>query len=512
MAGLTDITTPVIVNVKTINSLKFSIDNHFRRMALVSAGETKAEKQMRAGDYVVLSQSNYIDYLVQGSRTLAHAKSFFQYAGNKELLLIEVGSESEVNTISAQCDCLKNFLIQEYVKCFNVIVPDSWFNPQDKQIVHSFQISSQADKVDISTLQAGQADNDITIDFLSDFDEVQATIEYAEAETDENKKALQYIKETKKLSLPELKELPDNPATLKLVGTNQSNTATATITITLEKQAVQDAKAVQEVGTYTEIKAKDLGFSKLAQEYNTWDKSNLFFVSAPYPETTSVIEAENYYKGYKSVHIVIDSQTNKQASLVGQIVGKTASSYFDISTDTPASPLNFKSLAGTIVPLMSQPEKQQMIQNSVTFADSVAGQTVIMNGRQMDTKTWEYYYFFYLVEFAIKSKIQLLILNGVNNPTSAVNYNQDGIDTIKANILAVLNEYKDYGVIQQFAQGYDENTATFSGTQNIVSPDFYTYIAENPDDYQNEIIGGFSCYLQIGKFVRQVIFNVTLTA
>lgn len=512
---LTDITTPVKVNVTTATS--FSIENYLRKNVLVSAGETKDSK-LSIGACVVLTDSNYEEYLVEGSRSLIHARSFFSYAGNKPLILLEVGGDT---TISEQCAALKNFIDLEVEKAFGFIVPSTWFAPKDSALTEVFGIQAPQQAYSIKNLVPQKTEitkpNDegkileVKINFTSDFDRVEASIEYNESETN---KDLVFDVESKKLTLPKDKVLPTNSATLILKGVKDTPSAESSIRIALKVEDLvdEDTTPVMNTATIQTPIAKDLGFQKLATNFSKETDAILFHVESSYPETTDVLEAEAYYKGLKSVHIVSNSIENTNLSLVGVVVGKEASSYFDLSSDNPSSPLNFKTISGVTPIPIPLPAKKLLIQNGITFADEMAGQVVIMNGRQMDGKPWEYYYNYYHIEFELKKKLSLLILNGVNNPVSALKYDQDGIDTIKANILSVLESEVALGTLTAYGKSWDSNTNSFVGQSEVTAPEFYSYIAANPENYANEIIGGFKMYLQIGKFVKQIEINVTKSA
>lgn len=512
---LTDITTPVKVNVTTATS--FSIENYLRKNVLVSAGDTIISR-LPVGSFVTLNSSNYTEYLKEGSRSLIHASSFFSYAGNKSLILLEVGEDT---TISEQCGVLRSFINLEEDKAFGFIVPSTWFAPKDTVLTEVFGIQAPQQAYSIKNLVAQETEIvepnedskvlEVEIDFTSDFDRVEASIEYDESETN---KDLVFDVESKKLTLPKNKVLPTNEAVLTLKGVKDSPNAESSIQIVLkiEDLVEGDTNPVMNSITIQTPIAKDLGFQKLATEFSKETDAVLFHVESPYPETTDVLEAEGYYKGLKSVQIVSNSIENTNLSLVGVVVGKEASSYFDLSSDNPSSPLNFKAISGVTPKTLPLPAKKQLIQNGITFADSMAGQVVIMNGRQMNGKPWEYYYNYYHIEFELKKKLSLLILNGVNNPVSALKYDQDGIDTIKANILSVLESEVALGTLTSYGKSWDSNTGSFVGQKEITSPEFYAYIAEFPENYANEVIGGFKMYLQIGKFVKQIEIDVTKSA
>lgn len=392
--GYADVLHPMVVNVSKTTS--FSVENHLRRMCIVSAGDSK----LTIGGFEIVDSTTYTTRVNQNTEAEKKLRTFFSYAGNKPVVLLEVGN----TTLEASVNALKGFLDSEKLKTFNVLVPDSWYNVKQPDKVHSATMAE----------------------------------------------------------------------TMTVTGTDDSS------------------------------------FVKLLTEYDNIDKENLFFLTVPKTEDPNASKNFEYFKGLKSIHLVSDNTDKDTINSAAVVVGITASNIFDISSSTPASSLNYKQVKSYTPIARSAALKKQLIQNSVTLIDSLASNTVLLNGRQMDGQPWEYYYYWYLTKLEVHSKITLLLLNGSNNPVSAINFDQDGIDTIHANIVSKLEELRNLGVITNFAQSYDNSTGEFTGLGDIVCPNYYEFIVSNPDDYANEILTGISCYIQIGKFIRQVEWNVTL--
>ena len=488
MATYTDVTQPVIVNVTKISN--FSSDTHLRRMALVSEGNSK----VTVGGYQSITSSNMSQYINAGTETELQATSFFSNAGNtKELILVEVGG----GTLETKVGFLKNFIEAEEIKCFNYILPKSFYN------VSLTQVSVIANMSE-STITASDTDKVLTELQLIGFDSEKYPITVAYS-TDGQ---VVYDVYTGTYKLAEGANKDNFPVSATLT----DKTKNAQIGVIKFNHADQTgaAEATTAINYTSSYSTQDLSFVKLAQLYNDIMKEVLFFLPSPKTEDPSLSTSDRYYNDLKSVMTVKNNtQLEDTQEVTSAIVGITASNLFDIKLTMPGSSLNYKKVG--ITPYnYTKSMKQTLINTPYTFVDTLAGGNVVLNARMRDGKPWEFYYFWYLTNFNVTNKISSLILNGQNNPVSAVRFNQNGIDTIHSNIVAVLNNMVALGVLTTFAQGYDQSTGEFTKEGDIVVPNYYEFIKENPKDYENEILSGISCYLQIGKFVRQVQWNVTL--
>lgn len=481
----TDVTKPVIVNVSL--SASFSVENWLRRMAIISAGETN----LAVGEYKLVDSSTYGNFVKKDTEAEKNCASFFAYAGNKAVVLLEAGSAS----LETQCNAIKSFLISEDCKVFNILVPSSFFyvKAADKTF-----IVSMASQTLVPTEEAQTAN----IVFSENIDVSKVTISGVDAT---------------KLNVV----LSQNAISYNLLSGQTLDAAVeATLTYTIDGAATELGKitfneaggaATSSISFNKTIAGKtDNSFVKLAAEWSDISKENIFLL--PYPQNEDPAASSNWqnFKGLASILPVANNCQTSVFETAAMVLGKTANSIFDISETNPASPLNYKVLSGSTPQEYNSAMKQNLIQAPITFVSSLAGQNVILSGLCADGKPWEWYYYWYLTEFRVYEKITTLLLNGANNPVSAVKFNQDGIDTIHSNIVAVLDECKDLGVITDFAQSYDSATGALSGSGEIVVPDYYEYIAAYPQDYANEVLKGISCYIQIGKFIRQVQWNVTL--
>lgn len=216
------------------------------------------------------------------------------------------------------------------------------------------------------------------------------------------------------------------------------------------------------------------------------------------------------YEGQKSVWAIYDNGVGTDNNAVGAVLGRFASASFDISASLKASPMNYKTLSGFNFNELGSNIQRQLIQDNITFISSKANNTLLMNGRCMDSRPIDYWYQWDLTAFNIETAVTQLILNGVNNPNYAVRYNQNGIDTLSACIVAKLNTMIDFGCVTEFGATYNSATGDLENIGYIYAMDYYSFISAMPEYYQNEIYSGINFYLRIGRYVRQVVLNVTL--
>lgn len=481
----TDVTKPVVVNVALTSS--FSVENWLRRMAIISAGDTN----LAIGEYKLVDSATYSNFVKAGTETEKNCVSFFAYAGNKAVVLLEAGG----GTLDTQCSAIKSFLVSEECKVFNILVPSSYFYVKSLDKTY---ITTMASQTLIPTEAAQTAD----IVFSENIDASKVTISGID---------------TAKLNVV----LSQTSISYNLVSGQTIDAAVkATLSCVIDGADTELGKiAFNEAGGSTAssinfsktIAGKtDDSFAKLAAEWSDISKENIFLL--PYPQLEDPAASSNWqnFVGKASILPVANNCQTSVFETAAMVLGKTANSIFDVSETNPASSLNYKVLSGSTPQEYNATMKQSLIQAPITFVSALAGQNVILNGLCADGKPWEWYYYWYLAEFRVYSKITTLLLNGANNPVSAVKFDQNGIDTIHANIVSVLDECKDLGIVTNFAKSYDSATGTLEESGEITCPNYYEYIAAYPQDYANEVLKGISCYIQIGKFIRQVQWNVTL--
>lgn len=482
--GYTNVTKPIIVSVT--KAATFSTDNYLRRMAVVSAGDST----LAVGQYKEVTNASYGEILTKGTELEKKIVSFFSAAGNKSIVVIEVGN----GTREAQCLAIKSFLDSEELRVFNILVPDEWYQVKMPPKIYQALIAEQVFKP-----------NDTKQNIPLVLDGI-------------GRNEIQYNHNSNDLEIDEL----NLTYTLKNGKTELDADVEVTLTTTIDG-ADEELGKITFCATASDVKsqinfAKTIAgevitdFPKLLLEWNDISKENIFFLNMPKLEDPAASDNFPYFKGLSALMLVANNCESETFDTAALVCGKTANSIFDISSSTPATALNYKQVDGVNPYEYNSAMKTSLIDTPATFVSNMAGNNVILNGLCADGKAWDYYYYWWLTEYRVHSKVTTLLLNGANNPVSAIKFNQDGIDTISSNIVAVLKEAQEQGVITNFAKSYDQATGTFTDSGSIVAPTYYEYIRDYPDEYAKEVLGGISCYIQIGKFVRQVQWNVSLGA
>lgn len=253
-------------------------------------------------------------------------------------------------------------------------------------------------------------------------------------------------------------------------------------------------------------------FSTMCAKYTKETSQQYFMIktSDADPTTDAVFTQFKDLKCLFCVYDNTDIEYAKTYSMTGSILGLIASSKFDISSTNKASPLNFKTLNSYKFSTLPNTLIQHLIQAPVNFVFDEVGLPTIGNGRYTDGSTFEYWYQWDLTQVAINNKLTTMLISGANNPQYVIRYNQAGIDTLVASIKSVLSQQMSLGCITNFAKSTDPVTGDLVGEGDVLAVGFSEYIALNPDDYQNEIYNGISFYVMIGRYIRQVVINVTL--
>lgn len=504
-----DITKPVIINATT-SALIQSAD-FMRRVVFVSCGESVLPK----GEYTPVIKADYTDFLQSEENELAkRLLNFFAFASNKTAYILEVGAY-KITPANPGYDNLLDFdkTIETFkMGDFLTYIYEKWKNNETEDILKSW-LTTQAAFVESNYTQ-WLTDNGKGASSLANLQEYAKTlsldtypINYYE-NLSETQDAFQALMTYENL-------LAFSKDTSKLQGWTQEAYDAYLVTIgTVDNDFSEKIKDIADFIENGNLRAyiyalpkpfiKDEGTAGLTKSYIDTNSKQYFALE---------VEADTdltLYKGQKSVWAINDNGRNKDNNAVGAVLGKFASSNFDISASLKASPMNYKFLTGFAYTELENRTQRSFIENNVSYISSKAGNTLIMNGRCMDTRPIDYWYQWDLASFSIENAVITLLLNGVNNPNYAIQYNQNGIDTINASIVATLNTMISYGCITEFGASFNTATNELENIGYIYAVDYYTYIANQPQDYQNEVYQGFSFYVRVGRYIRQVVLNVTL--
>lgn len=528
-----DVSKPVVIQASKVLSAK--VDYYLRRMCIISEGGSN----MSPGEWKEISQEDIESILntQQGSEEAVadlkrKLRGFFAFAGRKNVAILEVGLfNKDTNPISIQVDKLRNYIADAKLKSYIHYVPQRWYWPEIQTVqMENSEISLQTSLVALrppvptgQTLPGGVEApvTEKTLLIQTNIPDQNLTSELVAVSQDQEvSNIVTWDAESKKLQA-----VGKGEATLILKGRvrqGEGNEAKVELKIkvgewdknlnlTSDEQAEEKTALVSRTENGSKPGVRDVSFSELASEFLSMSNKTYFFVEMNKNEDPKVSEAFELYKNKKSVFCVYDNLADSSPyPLASCILGLCASYRFDLSDTQSGTPLNFKTLDGQNYVALAYSLEQSLIQAPANYAGSLAGNCVVMNGRYADGTAWEYYYQWDFLEFEISLKLQTLLLRGVNSSNHVVQYNQTGIDVLKANLKSVLLLWQSRGIVTEFAASLDINTDELVGVGDISTIPFETYIKNNPEDYKNEIYRGFSFYVMIGRYPRQIFIEATL--
>lgn len=522
-----DVSKPVVIQAS--KTLSANVDYFIRRMCIVSEGGSSLE----IGGWKEISQAGIEDILsTQAGNENATAElqrklnGFFAFAGDKNVMVVEVGKfDQTTNPISNQVSYLQSYIDNAGLKSYCHYVPAAWYwpNEQPVQIPNSYiEVAQSLYALRLAKPANEQLQDGVTEPISSLIIDVSTNIETSNLNVGVKPAGIvNFDKTTNRLEAVAIGE-----ATITLSGKIdplKGDTAivafkvkvgewSKNLTLTTQEQTLESTPVEDSTNNGTELGGRDLSFLELANKYVAMTEKAYFFIEmAKQQGSPSESEAFQAYKDKKSVFCIYDNLVKTSSyPLAACILGICASSRFDLSSTQSGTPLNFKALSGQSFDPLKRSVEVGLIQAPANYAGDLAGNCVVMNGRYTDGTAWEYYYQWDLLEFEIALKLKTLLLNGVNSSSSVIAYNQTGIDILKANIKSVLLLWQQRGVVTSFSKSLNLATNTLEGTGDISAISFDTYIANNPEDYKNEIYKGFSFYVMIGRYPRQIFIEATL--
>lgn len=466
MANYPNPTLPIIIDSRQVSSSK--LDFYFRRFCFVSAGEST----LSAGEYKELDSTNWQEFCKEGTRLYKEVQAHFIYTSSgKTCYILETETETETETISIS-DSLAFSKDSQTITSLNLKVGNTL------KIESGEGISVEVDSNFLQSTESGY------IALKSGNTTIKAT-KTTEATGDTEAEASQ---ETQSASLSLVISDKDLSQNIKV----------------LEQFIKDDVVRFYNYGL-SEAFYKDSGVIDILA-LNTALDSSLYF-------TFSIKDLSKYNaeltSGHKGVIMIFDNAT--RYPLLGSFAGIFTNSQFDISANNPASPLCYKACVNNTYTPLTASQARFCTENGISFLGDIGGYTAFMGGRCQDMHAIDFWYQVDLMHFYIKESITMLLYNGVNNPRYVIPFSQSGIDIAKATIKSVYdNKGKAFGLITQYAQGYDQATGELLGTSGIHSVDFVDYVKQSPENYQAGIYDGFSAYEQVGKYILQVIYRTTL--
>ena len=146
---------------------------------------------------------------------------------------------------------------------------------------------------------------------------------------------------------------------------------------------------------------------------------------------------------------------------------------------------------------------------------------VVQGGTTADGNPWKYWYSVDYIQINLALNLTAAIINGANNPSNPVDYNQFGINTLqRAAVTTMANGISSGLVLNAIQQtklsAADLATALNLGTyaaNTLVNADpFGSYTTENPNDYGNGVYNGISIVYTPLRGFQSILVNVTVSS
>lgn len=155
-----------------------------------------------------------------------------------------------------------------------------------------------------------------------------------------------------------------------------------------------------------------------------------------------------------------------------------------------------------------------------TGAEGGLTNTILFWGTTMDLRDFTYWYSVDWVQINVPQAIAAAVINGSNNPSNPLYYNQDGINRLQSVIVSQMSNAISFGLalgaIQQTELAAADfqaalSAGAYNGKVEINAEPFAAYTSENPNDYKVGKYGGFTVVYTPARGFVQIVFNVNVT-
>lgn len=250
----------------------------------------------------------------------------------------------------------------------------------------------------------------------------------------------------------------------------------------------------------------DAYFGTLATKYDTSTSQTYFIVTLDdMPDSSAFFNT--YVKGHKSCFACYPNQSDTNLSVAGAFAGCIASNKYDISSATPMSPLSLKRTTLKSKVLASA-DITALTDAPTNYLGVVSGADCLLNGFFCDLHPFEFWYAFDTVCNKLVSEMNAFAVNSVNINGASLKYNNTGIKTARDKIISILEVCQSFGLINKFGSSKDLATEQILDEGSIGWVDADIYRKANPADYQGGIYAGFTCYVDIQGFIKQIPLNI----
>jgi hypothetical protein len=236
-------------------------------------------------------------------------------------------------------------------------------------------------------------------------------------------------------------------------------------------------------------------FLSLANNYTSDTSKLYFFILTTAPESSTSI---NPYSGTKSIVAMNDDSypdTYAVEAFLANVVSASPSSVNKVP------PMSFRYLYDVNANKAKASALSAMEKNNINYvgtgAEGGISNTILMMGVTSDGNDFNYWYAVDWAQINADQAVSNAVINGSNNATNPLYYDQDGIDRIQQAAQAVMDTGVSYGLLQ--------------GSPVVSAVSYADYIAANPNDYSQGRYAGLSCTITPKRGFTSITFNITVT-
>ncbi|WP_304354238.1 carbohydrate-binding protein [Brachyspira innocens] len=307
-----------------------------------------------------------------------------------------------------------------------------------------------------------------------------------------------------------------------LTPTNLTNTSYWTdITADIESEAISNAvKVLSDFVNTGKVRVYEWAcptvfydnedFINLVKSFASITAGQYFSIELPSGTNPTSDPTFALYTKSKSFIPVYPSSVSSE-SVNGAIVAIKSGSLYDLTSNNPLSPLQWKYAVG-ITPQdeLTNNLLDALNQNGCNWVGTSLNNICVLGGMVGDGKSWEYYFALDTFIYQLIAGMGTRLISGSNAPSTAITFDQNGIDQVRDKLVAISTNMVALKVLLEFGSDYDATNRLILnvGEWNIV--DYVTYKSTQNEDWTNGMYNGASCYANIGKFILQVQPNITI--
>jgi hypothetical protein len=257
----------------------------------------------------------------------------------------------------------------------------------------------------------------------------------------------------------------------------------------------------------------------LIAQYESFTSRTYFFV------TTSINTYTQYTAAMKCVVALVEAPGVPAAEFSMAAVFQHALAYAPSSSNR-MTPFAFSYLFGvTEYPAIGNGALLTALKAAgVNYVGSGAeggiSTAILLWGTTLDGNDFTYWYSADWIQINSDLTISNAIITGSNNPLNPLYYNQNGINVLQDDIVALVQTAIAFGLANGSVGStaldgpvFQENldTDVYAGLCVINAVPFITYVTENPSAYKQGVYGGLTLVYIPQRGFTQIIFNINVT-